>query len=351
MVLGNAPRLCSMLVAGALVGLGLAACGTKAAQDVQVARVGSGTIIGKPGGLGTAAAAVAVQVSVDVHDQITQVMVRTGDHVTKGQPLFGLDPIPLQVLGATLANRLQVLQADLTIQQGELAVAQAKGSPLAPGIQARIQSDQAQIALTQQLIAIAQGRSATVTAPLDGEVAAVNIAPGQRVSPGASLVAIVDFAQIEVTANLPIAEERNVTEGAFAELTFPTLPDLTLPAVVRSIPPSASNNGLTFQVVVDATNTPDKRVRPGLQSYARVTVTHIAKLVVNKLGVLNIDQDPSVFVIDGQTAHRHKVQVGLGDETHYEILSGLSAGDRVVIVGAQALDDGTPVRITKDEGA
>lgn len=329
----------------------VAGCGSKGVRDVEVSRAAAGTITAKPGGLGTAAAAVTVQVSVDVRDDVTQVMVHTGDHVAKGQPLFGLDPVPLQLEGALLANRLQVLEADLTTQQGALAIAQAKGSPLAPGIQARIKSDQAQIGLSKQLTDIAQGRSATITSPLDGEVSTVNISPGLHVAPGAALVEIVDVTQIEVTANLPISEQANLSQGAAAEVTFPTLPDVTLHAVVRSIPPNAGNNGLTIQVVVDAANTPDLRVRPGLQSYVRVIVAHDARVVVNKLAVLNVDQDPSVFVIDGQTAHRRSVQIGLADESRIEILSGVSLGDRVVIVGAQTLDDGSPVRITKDVGA
>src|SRR5262249_24061648 len=160
----------------------------------------------------------------------------------------GLNPIPLQVEGATLSNKLQTLQADLTSLQGSLVVAQSKSPALIPGIQARIQSDQAQIALTQQLLDISQGHSTTVVAPLDGEVAAVNITPGLRVTPGAALVQIVYLSQIEVTANLPISEEPNIVPGASAHLTFPTLPDLTLKAVVRSIAPAASANGLTFQV-------------------------------------------------------------------------------------------------------
>jgi RND family efflux transporter MFP subunit len=339
------------LLATVVVGVVVVGCGSKGVQDVEVARAGPGPISAQPSGFGTVAAAVNVAVSVDVRDNVTQVMVKPGDHVTKGQPLFGLDPTPLQVEGALLASKLQGLQAELGRQQGALALAQAKGSPEAPGIQAQIQSIQGQIALTQQLTDIAQGRSATVTAPLDGWVATVNAIPGLRAAPGASLVDIVDFTRIEVTANLDIAQQSHVTQGATAQLTFPTLPDLTLPAVVRSIPPAASNNGTTFQVVVDAANTNDLKVRPNIQSTVRVEVNHDAAVVVNKLAVLNIDQDPTVFVIDGQVAHRRHVQIGLSDQNRIEILSGVTAGDRVVIVGTQLLDDGTPVRITKDEGA
>ena len=339
------------LLASAVIGLVIAGCGSKGVQDVQVVRAGPASINSQPSGFGTVTAAISVAVSVDVRDSVTQVNVKPGDHVTKGQPLFGLDPAPLQAEGALLASRVQALQADLGRQQGALAVAQAKGSPEAPGIQAQIQSLQGQIALTQQLTDIAQGRSATITAPLDGWVAAVNVTPGLRASPGASLVSIVDFTRIEVTANLDIAQQSHVAPGATAHLTFPTLPDLTLPAVVRSIPPAASNNGTTFQVVVDAANTNDLKVRPNIQSTVRVDVAHNAAVAVNKLAVLNIDQDPTVFVVDGQVAHRRHVQIGLSDQNRIEILSGLSPGDSVVLVGTQSLDDGTPVRITKDEGA
>src|ERR1700740_3597700 len=87
---------------------GLAACGT---NDVVVARAGPATITAQPGGVGTVQPAVSIPVSVDVGDDITNVDVQPGDHVTQGQPLFDLDPTPLQQSATQLNLRLQAINA------------------------------------------------------------------------------------------------------------------------------------------------------------------------------------------------------------------------------------------------
>jgi len=328
----------------------VAGCGGVKIQDVVVTRAGSGPITDHPGGLGTVSPAVSLPVSLDVRDTVTQVAVRPGDHVTQGQTLVSIDPAPLQQFVVQLQVRIQDAQAALTREQGVVAYDQQRGSPETAGAQAEVQALQAQVALEQQQLQIAQGRNPAITAPMEGDVQAVNVSPGQTVSPSTPLVILVDYTRIVVNANLPVAEESEVSQGQAAELTFPALPNLALAGKVTAISPGATNNGLTFQVSIDATNTPTKVVRPNFQAYVRVSVTRQAKVIVPKLAVLNIDQDPTVYVVEGQVAHRHHVQVGIADETHIEVLSGVNLGDVCVIVGGQSLDDGSAVRITKQEG-
>jgi multidrug efflux pump subunit AcrA (membrane-fusion protein) len=50
-------------------------------------------------------------------------------------------------------------------------------------------------------------------------------------------------------------------------------------------------------------------------------------------------------------AHEHKVEVGIRHGDQVQILSGLSAGDRVVTIGGLGLEDGAKVQIEKAEAA
>jgi len=323
---------------------GLAGCG---AADVSVAAAGPATITAQPGGVGPVAPAVSIPVSVDVRDLVTNVDVQPGDHVTRGQPLFDLDPGPLQTATTTLSLRLQTINASIAAAEASLHTQQAKGSAEVPALQDEIAALQSEAAVEQQLISIAAGKNPTITAPADGDVETVVATPGLQVTPGQTLVVIIDYTNVTVTASLPIAEEGQVSIGDRATLGFPTLPNTTLQGQVTSVSPSASSNGVSFQVTVSAPNTPDKAVRPNLQSYVRVSVTHQASVAVSKLAVLNIDFNPTVFVVNGGTARMRQVRVGISDQDRVEILDGLQAGDLCVVVGNQSLQDGSQVRVVR----
>jgi RND family efflux transporter MFP subunit len=202
----------------------------------------------------------------------------------------------------------------------------------------------------QQQIDIAQGRATQILSPIDGVIGDVHILPNGFATPGAVLLTVLDLSHIQVTANMPIADKPAITEGAAAQVSFTNLPGVALQGRVVQVAAAASNNGQVFQTVIDAPNTADRRVLPGLQAYVQVTVDHPGSVVISKLAVLNVDQDPTVYVVEGQVVHRQHVEIGISDGTYVEVLQGLKAGDLCVVVGNQALDDGTPIRITQTEG-
>lgn len=327
--------------------LGLTGCGSTA---VVVARAGPATLTSVSGGVGSVAPAVSIPVSVDVRDDITNVDVQPGDHVNQGQPLFDIDPAPLQAGLAELSLKLQTISASLASAQSSLHEQESKGSAEVPSIEDEITALQGEAAVEQQLISIAQGKSPTVTAPSDGDVSTVVAVPGLEATPGQALVTIIDYSSIDVLASLPISEQGQVHVGEAATLTFPTLPGVTLQGQVTSVSPSATNNGVSFQATVSAPNTPTKAVRPNLEAYVQVAATQQAAVAVPKLAVLNIDFNPTVFVVQADVARMRQVRIGIADQDKVEILSGISPGDLCVVVGNQSLSDGASVRIVSTTG-
>ncbi len=332
-----------------LAGVLLSACGSDP-KSVVVVRGAQKILNTETGGLGHAAAAVDVPVSVGFRDLITSIQVRPGDHVVKGQLLLTLDPSPLGLTVQAVTIRIQQALAAIARSQVSLNDARAKKPQLVPGISAQIQALQAQLALQRQLLDIAHGKAASIVAPIEGDVAAVNVIQGQAASAGKTLIELVDYSQVEITANLPITDQPDVLAGAAAEVSFPSIPDLVLTGSVVAVAPGANSNGLTFQVVVDAPNTTDKRARPGFAAYVRIKVAHYAAVALPKLAILNLDRDPTAFVVDGNRVQRRHLEIGMADGENVEILSGVKLGDQCVIVGNQGLDDGSLVRVTRVEG-
>jgi membrane fusion protein, multidrug efflux system len=56
-------------------------------------------------------------------------------------------------------------------------------------------------------------------------------------------------------------------------------------------------------------------------------------------------EDTAVFVATGDKAERRAVTLGVSDGTHVEIVSGLAAGDRVIVHGQAGLPDGAAISI------
>jgi RND family efflux transporter MFP subunit len=328
----------------------LSACGRGETHSVVVAVSAPRTIMAESGGLGTVAAAVDLPVTIGFRAPVIAVNVRLGDHITKGQALLSLDPTSLTTNAQAFTVRLQQAQAALSRAEGQLILAQQKQPLTVPGLRAEVQALQSQVGLDQQLVNIAHGRSAAITSPIDGEVESVNVIPGQVAPAGRSLIEIVDYTRITITANLSVNDQADVNVGAPAEISFNSLPDFTLAGTVGAVAPGANNNGLSFQVLIDALNSPDHRARPGFQAYVRIKRAHQAAVAVPKIAVLNVGLDPTVFVIDGQqVAHRRQVAVGTSDGTSIEILHGLNPGERCVIAGNQSLDDGSKVVVARVE--
>ena len=344
----RAPAAAGMTIA--LAGV-LAGCGSPSVHDAVVYRAGPRAVTDHPGGVGTTTAGVTVPVSVDFRDLVTDVGVHAGDNVRRGQPLVSLDPTQFQQQAANLQSRLALLNSQIQSAQARLALAQRNGdSGQATALAEQINGYQGRYAILQQQIDIAQGRATQILSPIDGVIGDVRVLPGGFATPGTPMLTVLDLSHIQVTANLPIADKPAIAEGSAAAVSFINLPGVELQGRVVLIGASASGNGQSFQATIDAPNTTDKRVLPGLQAYVRVTVDHPASVVISRLAVLNVDQDPTVYVVEGQVVHRQHVEIGISDGSYVEVLHGLSAGDLCVLVGNQSLDDGTPVRITQTQG-
>jgi RND family efflux transporter MFP subunit len=343
-----------LAVAGALAAA-LAGCGSPAAHDVVVYRAGPRVISDHPGGGGVTGAGITVPISVDFRDLVTDIAVHVGETVHRGQPLASFDPTPFQNQAAALQAKLGVISAQIANTRARLAAAQQRGdSTQAAALANQIASYQGEDAVVQQQIGIAQGRATLVTSPIDGVVGSVNVASGGFASPGQVLVTVLDFSHIVVTANLPIADRPFIQQGATADVSINPSPGTSAPVMnlqgrVVQIAASASGQGQFIQTTVDAANTADKAVIPGETAYVRISVEHHSPVVVSKLAVLNVDQAPTVWVVDGETVHPRRVQVGISDGIHIEVLQGLQPGDLCVVVGNQPLADGTRVRITRTE--
>jgi membrane fusion protein (multidrug efflux system) len=329
--------------------LAVAACSGGSSNDVTVATAVSGAISTDAGGQGTVAAGVDVPIALGFLDRVDDVSVGLGQQVTKGQPLLTLDPQPLLANVAQLRAHVQRTDADLIRIQADLAAGRTPAA-LVPAMLDQEQTLKSEASVYGQLLAATRGQSNTVTSPIDGEVLAVNIRAGQIAKPGATLVEIVNYHRIAVTAELPVSAQREVQPGASVRVAFAAVPGLVLVGTVSGVSPGSVNSGTGFQVTVALRNTPDERVRPGYQAYVQVPYRSPVGAIVRRMAVLNIGLAPSMFVVTGDVVQLRRVAVGAVDGTDVQVTSGIQPGEEYVLVGNENLANGDRVRVTRDLG-
>ena len=187
--------------------------------------------------------------------------------------------------------------------------------------------------------------------PISGVVTARNYDAGDL--PGGPILTIQQMNPLKVVVNVNEEEFPKVRIDMPVSITFDAVPGETFNGSVYTINPEIDQATRTFKVEVTISNGAGK-VSAGM--FARVkfnygTVNHI---VVPDRAVVKMQGAGTryVFVYNPNGTVRY-VEVKLGQRLgdRYEILSGLSSGDRVVIAGQSRLTDGTKVQLQEQQSA
>lgn len=180
--------------------------------------------------------------------------------------------------------------------------------------------------------------SCRLVSTVDGFVGEVNLAPGDRVEFGRNLTEVMQLHPVHVVMDLPQERIDQVRTGQTAEVVLDSFPQQTFLGKVVQVPPAADPRTRTVPVVVEVPN-PDYRVKAGVSGFVRVRVTKNT-LAVPSVAAIRQGNKAMVFRVESNRAHIREVRVGqVLEPGQVEVLAGLSAGDEVVIFGAQYLKD------------
>lgn len=344
----------------ACLGTALAACqkGAPPPPDpivpVEVALVAGGTIDERTPLTGVLAAYRAVDVVSEVSGEMRSLRRDVGDRVAGGALLASLDKeVATETLrqadAALLAARarLEVARADFgrdstLFARGDIAPAAFEASRMAhTAAQAELQAASAARELATRGL-----READIRAPFAGTLSRRYIDPGAFVSPGMPLFRLVDIDSLRLVLSVAQNHVGRIAAGSPVEIVVEALGGLRLPARVRSISPEADALSRTFPVEVILANPPGHPLRDGLVVRAELVLArHENAITVPREAVLARSGGHFVFVVDDSLAEQRAVTLGplVGDR--YLVAGGLTAGERLVVAGAQNLRDGSRVRI------
>jgi RND family efflux transporter MFP subunit len=342
-------RLTSLTVspwcAGAL--LLLAGCGKHPAPradggaslpvaQVRVASAESKRLTSTEEVVGTVRSTVHATLEAKVSGRIQEMPLRLGQAVKTGDLVARLD-------AADVKARLE--QAQASLQQAERDWNRI--SSLFKG-QAVTRSEYDQAESRQRLgkAAVAEAEAmmhyAEIAAPFNGVVSRKWAEVGDFASPGKPLVEIEDPSSLQLEADVPESLAAHIQLGTTLATRVDGL-NSPVQGKVSEMAPSADPASRTVRIKVALVQTPG--LMPGRFARLLVPVDEISSVGVPTSAVVRRGQLEMVFVVSNQHAHLHLVKTGkqLGDQV--AILSGLDAGDVVVIDGASLLTDGQRVEV------
>lgn len=310
---------------------------------VEVALVETGHMTQTIGAVGNLSSENAIMLRPEISGRIAEINFQEGGPVQKGQVLIRLD-------SAIAQAELDQAQASLNLANSQHRRAQELNRQGFISKQARDESaSKLKVQQAAASLARAQLQKSAIVAPFDGLIGLREVSVGDYVSPGDALAPLESIDPLNVDFRVPEQFLSRVAVGTRIALRFDALPDDIREGVVGAISPLIDVNGRSILLRAKVPNA-DGTLRPGM--FARVQLQFADKqaLLVPEAAIAPASDMNYVFRLDGDRAVRVGVMLGLRRAGKVEIVSGLEAGDRVLVSGLQKVFDGARVRVLEPAG-
>jgi RND family efflux transporter MFP subunit len=227
-------------------------------------------------------------------------------------------------------------KANVEIKKGNMAQAEAAVETAKANVEA------AKLGLEKARLALSQTR---VTAPFDGIVTRRNLSAGDFVRPDQStaihsqLFTLVRVDVIRVVVEVPEQGIPLVEPGVLAEVTFHALPESRFTGKVARVGFVANPKTGTMRAEIDVPN-PGGKLRPGMSGVAELKLgkgnvgplrVPVGAVLTHLPPLTDENANAAVYVYRDGKARLTRVRVGKGDGKETEVISGLTAEDRVVV--------------------
>ncbi|AAR33828.1 efflux RND transporter periplasmic adaptor subunit [Geobacter sulfurreducens] len=351
-------------------------------RTYKTAKVERGDVVATVSATGNLSAVTTVQVGTQVSGTIYRLLVDYNTPVKKGQVIAEIDPALFradveQARGNLLSAQANLLKARATAADAkrtmernrqlvkEGVVSQSDFDTAETGAQeaaAAVKAAEASVVQTRGALSRAETnlKNATIRSPVDGVVISRAVDVGQTVAASFQTPTLFTIAQdltrMQIETSVDEADISRVRMGQQVTFTVDAYPDEKFNARVAQIrnAPVITQNVVTYVVVITVDN-PDLKLKPGMTANVAIEVGKKEKVLKVPMAALRFkpraDGDegerraPSgpakakreagqqVFILSPEKKPVPvKVQTGLGNDSHVEIVSGaLKEGDEVIV--------------------
>ena len=196
-------------------------------------------------------------------------------------------------------------------------------------------------------IAKAQFEKTRIRSPFDGHVAMRSIESGQLVGVGQPLIKIVESDPMRINIWLPEKEYVRLDKSDPVLIVMEAFPETVMTGTIDRIGITADQRTNTFDVEILVDN-PTLALKAGMTARVDITTATISDaILIPQSSVLYRSDRNEVFVAGpDDRAVLRRVLLGLSSQDKIQIKAGLSAGDRLIVTGAQYLKPGDHLAIS-----
>jgi membrane fusion protein (multidrug efflux system) len=322
-------------------GYALARVPSKPPVPVVTAMVTSEPFTEKLEALGTTKANESVVVTPTVEERVVAILVDDGEFVNKGQVLVKLDDSEAQYLLAEaraalkeqrqqfermrrLAKTNATSRSQLDEEQGLLDIAAAKVSLL----EARLQDY-------------------TIRAPFSGILGIRQISTGAVVDSDTVITTLDDTTTIKLDFTVPEAYLGVLKNGMTVSAHSLAYPDHSFSGIVTAISSRVDPETRTLTVRAKVPN-PDRLLRPGMLLTVDLVKDLAQSLIIPEEAVIQEkDKKFALVVTPGNTVEKIEIVTGRRNPGKLEVISGLNAGQQVIIQGLTRVRPGSSVNVVE----
>jgi RND family efflux transporter MFP subunit len=286
-----------------------------------------------------------VDLAFQVGGQIAEFPAIEGAEIEQGDLIAELDLEPF--LLRRDQSRVQLEQAERTLarfdQLSDLAVSQSTIDD------ARTQAELARIALRDAEYALEQ---ATILAPFDGLVAVRNVANFSSVGVGTPVVRFHDMSELRIEIDVPeiLFQQAGTDPDVTLSAKFPASEEV-FPLQIREFDAQASSVGQTFRLTLGLPRPENLAILPGSSVEVTARLDSGVDALILPTSAIRLSNDGQAFAMvfhaaedDEGTLEMRPIDITPTREGRFQVLSGLEAGDQVMLTGVTDVEDGQTVR-------
>jgi len=310
---------------------------------VKAATVGTGTVTEEVHAVGSLLANESVTIRPERDGRIAGIHFSEGQLVRKGAKLVSLDASEIEA-------QLGAIDAELNLNRSRLQRAEELHARKFISAQAL---DEARENLNQSIArraeVMARLEKTVILAPFEGVAGLRQVSPGAYVRAGQDIARLEGIGTLKADFRVPEVYLSRIAAGQEVQLRVDAFPGETYRGAIYAIEPAVDEATRTLLLRARVPN-PGVRLKPGM--FARVNLvlgTRRNALLVPEQALVPRGRDHFVFrIVDGK-AVMTRVEPGLRRAGEVEILTGLAAGETIVIDGQLKLQDGTPVILFSEQ--
>ena len=308
---------------------------------------------------GTVSARVETQFGFRILGRIVARNVQVGDLVKKNDVIAAIDPLALELAvrsaQSDLANSQAQLANALTNESRQQILFERQSAAKATyetaqqerqTAQANVNKAQANLNKANEQLGYSQ-----LKAEFDGVVTATAAEVGQVVSAGQNVVTIARPEERDAVIDVPEAAGSLLQPGATFDVSLQLYPAVHARGMVREVAPEADDATRTRRTKLTLTNPPDA-LRIGAVITASATIEAAPVIRLPSTAIKTDGTKTSVWVVDEKAGKVVSRQVTVDAATlpggMTVITEGVNPGERIVVAGANQLQDGQAIRIEQE---